>query len=163
MNWHRLTVASVVLASVILPMAAEPAMAQSRSLTVPRCIRAIDVTSGESILVTESGQICPIQSVQVAPRAPLPPIVDLSVRPTYRSFELFNNSYQNILFLHLFPMNEPDQVEVFGGTRMLAPGRAWSVNLSQGCDYNLLVEYEDGSQNFYEGVDACSHQGIQLR
>jgi hypothetical protein len=89
-----------------------------------------------------------------------------SVDPQFleeHEFELFNNSYRDILFLHLIPLNSPEEEMVFGGTRRLIPGRAWRVNLNRGCLYSLLVEYEDGAQTFYEEVNTCDYHGLQLR
>lgn len=167
MNWHRSSVASLLFVTAGLLFAVmDQAAAQHRPAITSSCVRAVTIHSGERVLVTESGRTCPAQAIQVAPAAPTAPVAPMNysyVEPDSHLFELFNNSYRDILFLHLFPSNEPDQVEVFGGTRTLAPGRAWSVNLDRGCTYNVLVEYEDGAQNFYEDVDTCSYRGIQLR
>lgn len=157
MDWHRLVVTSILFISALPIGAADQAVAQPYRSAVPGCVSIIDLDSGERRLVTQSGEPCPVRSVQVAP------VADSWVASTDHSFELFNNSYRDILFLHLFPLTSPDHNIVFGGTRKLRPGYAWRVDLDRGCDYNLLVEYEDGTQDFYENVDTCSFGGLQLR
>jgi hypothetical protein len=86
------------------------------------------------------------------------------VRTVSRShaFELFNNSDQDILYLHLYTDANPSDAAVYGGIRQLPPGSAWKVNLSNECIYNVMAEYEDGSQVSYSGVNTCDYQGIQL-
>jgi hypothetical protein len=79
------------------------------------------------------------------------------------SFELFNNSQQDILYLHIYTDSNPDDVAVYGGIRQLPPGRAWKVNLGRECSYNVMAEYEDGSQVSYDDVNTCDYRGIQLQ
>lgn len=178
MNWHRLAAASLLFTSAALLVTAEQAQANRRASNTSRCLVVTSIDTGERRLVTEAGLPCPRQSsassstrsaansvrpssvVTVTPVIlPADPLID----PENHTFELFNNSYRDILFLQLFPTSAPDEVAVLGGTRALAPGRAWNVNLSRGCEYNVLVEYEDGVQDFYEGVDTCAYRGIQFR
>jgi hypothetical protein len=138
MNWHRFVVASVVLTSSVLPVTAGAASADhSRATVAPFYERGYErVTTAPAFV----------------------PLV-----PQEHSFELFNNTQQDVLYLHLAPLSDPDQVAVYGGTRSLPPGRAWRVSLDDGCDYSVFVEYEDGSQSLYEQVNTCDYRGIQLQ
>ncbi|MBW4467421.1 MAG: hypothetical protein KME07_18500 [Pegethrix bostrychoides GSE-TBD4-15B] len=80
------------------------------------------------------------------------------------SFELFNNSWQDILYLHIYSDSNPDDIAVYGGIRQLPPGRAWKVNLlGRECIYNVAVEYENGSQSVYSDVNTCDYQGIEIQ
>ncbi len=134
MNWHRFVVASVLLTSSVLPVTAGAAQAnRSRVTAAPR-----------------------YEPVTVAP-------VFVPLVPQTHSFELFNNTQQDVLYLHLAPLSNPDEVAIYGGTNNLSPGRAWRVNLDAECDYSVFVEYEDGSQSFYERVNTCDYRGIQLQ
>ncbi len=158
MNWHRLTVAGAILTSMVFPIATMgEALAQSSTL---QCVMV--TPRGEHILLSDS-DACRNSAVEVVPVAQPAPVVQAVVDPEDHNFELFNNSDQNIQYLHLFPDSAPTDVKVYGGSRSLAPGRAWSVNLSQGCEYSVLVEYKDGSRDYYENIDTCAHRGIQLQ
>ncbi|MFM7426351.1 MAG: hypothetical protein ACKO7W_15380 [Elainella sp.] len=134
MNWHRFLVASVLLTSSVLPMTAGAASANRARVTAAPLYNRVTVT---------------------------PTFVPLV--PQEHSFELFNNTQQDVLYLHLASLNDPDEVTVYGGTRSLSPGRAWRVDLNDGCDYSIFVEYEDGSQTFYDQVNTCDYRGIQLQ
>lgn len=163
MNWHRLTVAGAIFATMAFPIATiGEASAQSRT---PQCVMV--TPEGDHILLTDPDD-CPASVFEappgVRPTPVLPaPIVHSVVDPGDHQFELFNNSDQDIQYLHISPVSDPEDVDVYGGRRHLAPGRAWSVTLNQGCEYNLLVEFENGSRNYYEGIDTCDHRGIQLQ
>ena len=125
--------------------------------------------SAASILFTSS--VLPMTSgvanaqVYAAPR--VYPLDDQSVvvrsASQFHAFELFNNSQQDILYLHIYTDSNPDYVAVYGGIRKLSPGYAWKVNLGRECTYNVMAEYEDGSQVAYEGIDTCDYRGIQLQ
>lgn len=146
---HRFNATVLAFTSILLPFIPTQVDAQALASS---CLRATD---DGSFLAADSHTSCSTRAIRVTPL----------VYPELREhqFELFNNSYRDILFLHLVPLNAPAEEMIFGGTRKLAPGRAWSVNLGHGCDYDLLVEYEDGEQSFYEAVNTCDHRGIQLR
>lgn len=143
MNWHRFVVASVLLTSSVLPVTAGAASASRTRVTAAPLYDRID------------RQIIDPQ-ITVAPA--FVPLV-----PQEHAFELFNSTQQDVLYLHLAPLSNPDDVAVYGGSRSLAPGRAWRVNLNDGCDYSVFVEYEDGSQTFYDQVNTCDYRGIQLQ
>lgn len=147
---HCFSATVLAFVSVLLPFIPTQVNAQAR---LASCLRA---TSDGGFLVADDHTSCSTRAVRVTP------VVYPELREEHE-FELFNNSYRDILFLHLVPLSAPDEEMIFGGTRKLAPGRAWSVNLEHGCDYDLLVEYEDGEQNFYEAVNTCDYRGIQLR
>lgn len=149
MRLHCFSVISLILASAVFS-ASSQANAHPQALSASRCLSTS--VSGRW-LTAASTNSCP--GFRVAPA--------YTNASEAHEFELFNNSYRDVLFLHLTPLDAPDQEMVFGGTRKLAPGRAWSVDLSDGCHYNLFVEYEDGPQDFYEAVNTCDHRGIQLR
>jgi hypothetical protein len=170
MSWHRLTAASLLFASAALLFTAEQAQANRRVSNTARCLVVTSIDTGERRFVTEAGLPCPANSSTSSVRptsvviAPVMlPVTESLIDPEDHSFELFNNSYRDILFLQLFPLSSPDEVAVLGGTRALAPGRAWNINLNRGCEYNVLVEYKDGVQDFYEGVNTCVYRGIQFR
>lgn len=174
MNWHRLTTVGLLFTSAVFLLTAEQAKANRYRASNPsRCLVITSLDTGERRYVTEAGLPCPANSTtpsassvrptSVVPVTPVVLPVSESVIDQDHSFELFNNSYRDILFLQLFPVSSPDEMAVLGGTRALAPGRAWNVNLDRGCEYNVLVEYEDGVQDFYESVDTCSYRGLQLR
>jgi hypothetical protein len=170
MSWHRLTAASLLFASAALLFTAEQAQANRRVSNTARCLVVTSIDTGERRFVTEAGLPCPANPSTTSIRptsaviAPVMlPVTESLIDPEDHSFELFNNSYRDILFLQLFPLSSPDEVAVLGGTRALAPGRAWNINLNRGCEYNVLVEYEDGVQDFYESVDTCAYRGIQFR
>jgi hypothetical protein len=151
MYFHRFSATVLVFVGSLLPFV--PIQVRAQEQPAFNCLRA---TADRRFWIAESATNSCDHSVQVTPL----------VYPDFREeheFELFNNSYRDILFLHLIPLNAPDEEMVFGGTRKLAPGRAWNVNLSHGCTYSLLVEYEDGDQAFYEAVNTCDYGGIQLR
>jgi hypothetical protein len=156
MNWHQILACSSALLTVAtLPIATmEQASAQSRR--APQCATVQVTESGERILVQDSA-VCPLLFT------PASATVDRTVDPFNHSFELFNNSDQDIEYLHILPTHDANDVTIYGGNRTLAPGRAWNVTLDQGCSYNVLVEYEDGTQAFHESVDTCSYRGIQLQ
>lgn len=156
MNWHRIMACSSALFTVaVFPVATvELAAAQSWRSTAPQCA---------TVRVTATGEQVMVQNPEVCPTLFAPSSSTVAVDPLDHSFELFNNSDQDIQYLHLSPVSNLDNVTIYGGSRMLAPGRAWSVTLNQGCDYNVLVEYEDGTQAFHERVDTCSYRGIQLQ
>jgi hypothetical protein len=140
MNWHRFVVASVLLTSSALPFTATAANAGRAMVNAPRYVPVYE-------------SVTPVYLP--APRA---------IEETYEHrFELFNNSQQDITYLHLAPLSDPDEVVSYGGSRSLAHGRAWTVNLGGECDYSLMVEYEDGSQSFFESVNTCDYEGLQLR
>lgn len=147
---HFFGATALAFASILLPFIPAPASAQTQSAS--SCLR----TTADRLLIADSDASCSTDEIRVVP------FVYSELREDHQ-FELFNNSYRDILFLHLMPLDSFDQEMVFGGTRKLAPGRAWSVNLNHGCDYDLLVEYENGVQEFYEAVNTCDYRGIQLR
>lgn len=157
MCWHHFSVASLILSSSIFPfISASQVSAQTRVPIAARCMSAI-TASGEQIWVSTSDM-----TFCSPPLAPVT-MIDLGVDPEEHEFELFNNSYRDISFLHLVPLAAPSAEVMYGGSRRLAPGRAWSVNLTHGCDYDVTVEYEDGAQDFYEAVNTCDYRGLQIR
>ena len=123
---------------------------------------AVSVLFASSIL-----SVAEAASAQVyAPPRVYPPNAESSVVRTVsqtHSFELFNNSQQDILYLHVSAESNPDDVAVYGGIRQLPPGRAWKVNLGRECSYSVMAEYEDGSQVSYDNVNTCDYRGIQLQ
>lgn len=108
-----------------------------------------------------------IASAQVyaAPQIYPPELEPVVVRTVHRphSFELFNNSQQDILYLTVYADSDPDNMVTYGGIRQLRPGRAWSVSLGDDCIHSVIAEYEDGSQVSHEGIDTCGYRGIELR
>lgn len=148
---HRFGATVLAFASILLPFI--PTQVNAQAQLASSCLRA---TVDGDFLVADGHTPCSTRAIRVTP------LVYPELREEHQ-FELFNNSYRDILFLHLIPFSAPNEEMVFGGTRKLAPGRAWSVDLGHGCDYDLLVEYEDGEQNFYEAVNTCDYRGIQLR
>ncbi|WNZ24302.1 hypothetical protein HJG54_16515 [Leptolyngbya sp. NK1-12] len=173
MNWRRFTATSLLLASATLPflIAGQAQANRPRTSTGSGCFVVTSLDTGERRFVTATGLPCnpnstrsTLHSTAVAQVTPVVrPVAEAWIDPNDHNFELFNNSDRDILYLHLFPVSTPDDVAVLGGRRGLAPGRAWNVNLDRGCEYNLLVEFEDGAEDFYEGVDTCAYRGIQLR
>lgn len=158
MNWHRIMACySALFAVAALPLATiEQANAQSWRSAAPECATVRVTARGEQILV-QNPEVCPVLF------APSSVPVDRTINPDDHSFELFNNSDQDIDYLHIFPTSDLNNVTIYGGNRALAPGRAWSVTLNQGCNYNVLVEYEDGTQDFHQDVDTCSYRGMRLQ
>jgi hypothetical protein len=138
MNWHHLIVATVLLTSSALPFSATAANAGHAPRVSPRYVPVYD-------------SVTPVY-------IPAPQSMDYE-----HSFELFNNSQQDITYLHLAPLSDPDAVVSYGGRRSLGHGRAWTVDLGEDCDYSLMVEYEDGSQSFFENINTCDYEGLQLR
>ncbi len=105
-----------------------------------------------------------IASAQVYAPPRLYPAVDFPVRSVSRShsFELFNDSDQDLLYLYIYDNAGVDQEAAYGGIRQLPPGSAWKINLGRGCIYDVMAEYEDGSQVYYDDVDTCNNLGMQL-
>lgn len=156
MRLHRLTILGAAFASLALPVATAGEALAQRSISADRCITTISTRYGDRVIISDAPEC---RGVRVQPL----PVVSSVVDPTDHEFELFNDSDQNIRLLHLFPSGDPDEVASYGGQRQLAPGRAWTVDLDQGCDYSVLVEYADGSQNYYESVDTCAYRGLQIQ
>ncbi|MCU0526714.1 MAG: hypothetical protein MUF72_18045 [Elainella sp. Prado103] len=154
MDWHRLTILGAAFATLMSPIATTREALAQRSLA-DRCITTISTSYGDRVIISSSPECRGFRQST--------PVVRSVIEAAEHEFELFNDSNQNIQLLHLFPSGDPDDVASYGGRRQLAPGRAWSVTLDEGCEYNILVEYADGSQNYYESVNTCAYDGIQIQ